>query len=113
MQKTQLLQLIGTLNETEFQQLFDYVSSPIYNKSEKCMQLLKIIEREYPDLQSFKLTKILGEVATTQIHAFDYSVESCSLVSQESVVFGEASAQLSEVFTCLRADIIEELDNDE
>ena len=64
MQKTQLLQLIGTLNETEFKQLVDYVGSPIYNNSEKCMRLLKIIEREYPDLQSFKLTK---EIVFVQI----------------------------------------------
>lgn len=64
MHSTQLFQLLSSLDEKEFQQFGDYVRSPFHNKSKNCVRLLSIIEKEYPDLQSFKLA---NEIVFVQI----------------------------------------------
>lgn len=57
MQKSTLFRLLNSLTEAEFSDLGKYVRSPIYNNSGRCIELLALIEKEYPNLESFRLHK--------------------------------------------------------
>ena len=48
------------------------------------------------------------------VHAFDYPIDLCAGVAYSLwlTLWSEAFAKLSEVVTCLRRDVIEELDHD-
>lgn len=54
---SKLIEMFKTLSKKELPKFKDYVSSPIYNKSDKVVHLFEIIKEEYPKCDSSNLDK--------------------------------------------------------
>lgn len=57
MNKSQLIQLLKSLNKKEVNKFCDYLNSPLYNKNERVVALFLIIRKAYPKYQASFLDK--------------------------------------------------------
>ncbi len=54
---SRLISLLSAFDKEEFKELKDFVNSPFHNKNTKAIQLLKVLERYFPDFNSSNLTR--------------------------------------------------------
>lgn len=57
MQNTKLLQLLKTLDKTEFRRLFQFIQSPYFNRNEAIVDLYQYLRKYYPLFESPNLEK--------------------------------------------------------
>ncbi|MEO8513267.1 MAG: hypothetical protein ABI543_06895 [Ignavibacteria bacterium] len=57
MKTSKVVQIISVLNETEIEELDDFINSPYFNSNSNIIKLFGLLKKQYPDLNPVKIEK--------------------------------------------------------